>query len=87
MSAHDIMVLIAKPFARNGGPTAQEMRMISEAADALLAAGYRKDAANVTDVLAVAWDEGFDAGWDDAKDDGINDKWDSRTPNPYGGAA
>lgn len=35
--------------------------------------------------LAQAWREGFDAGWDDAKDDGINDKWNSRTPNPYDG--
>jgi hypothetical protein len=42
MSHHDIMVLIAKPFARNGGPTASETRMISEAAEAILAAGYRK---------------------------------------------
>ena len=61
-------------------------------ADAILAAGYRKvePDAEVAELraslaaMAIAWDEGFDVGWDEAKDDGINDKWDSRVPNPYG---
>ncbi|PRA13308.1 hypothetical protein CQ010_01290 [Arthrobacter sp. MYb211] len=34
---------------------------------------------------ASAWDEGFKAGWEEAKDPGafVNDVWDSETPNPY----
>ena len=34
---------------------------------------------------AEAWDEGFSAGWAEAKDPGafVNDIWDAQTPNPY----
>ena len=42
MSAHDLMVLIAKPFNKTGNCSAVEAFKISEAADAILAAGYRK---------------------------------------------
>ena len=35
-----------------------------------------------------AWDEGFSAGWAEAKDPGafVNDVWDAETPNPYNAA-
>jgi len=34
---------------------------------------------------AMAWFEGFEAGWDEAKDPGafVNNAWDAKTPNPY----
>lgn len=36
-------------------------------------------------VAYEAWQEGFEAGWDEAKDPGafVNDLWDAKTPNPY----
>lgn len=42
MSAHDLMVLIAKPFNKSGYCSAVEAFKIGEAAEAILAAGYRK---------------------------------------------
>lgn len=41
MSLHDLMAVIAKPYARSGGPTADETHRIAEVAEAVLAAGYR----------------------------------------------
>lgn len=34
---------------------------------------------------AVAWEEGFQAGWEEHEDPGafVNDFWDAKTPNPY----
>lgn len=34
---------------------------------------------------ALAWDEGFQAGWEEHEDPGafVNDFWDAKTPNPY----
>lgn len=34
---------------------------------------------------ALAWEEGFQAGWEEHEDPGafVNDFWDAKTPNPY----
>lgn len=39
----------------------------------------------VTSAKASAWEEGFQAGWEEHEDLGavVNDFWDAKTPNPY----
>ncbi|MEU5838539.1 hypothetical protein ABZ820_33395 [Streptomyces diacarni] len=56
-------------------------------------AGEDQHRAHVAEVLdqhmreakAVAWEEGFQAGWEEHEDPGafVNDFWDAKTPNPY----
>ena len=66
-------------------PTYEELlNKINGLAALITSLTYQLESAKIR-LEEKAWDKGFGAGWEEAKDPGafVNDVWDAETPNPY----